>query len=337
MRAQDVGETPWASRGCSRESMRAAILTGPRQWVIKEVALPPILPGQVRVRLEGCGLCASNIVPWQGPDWMNFPTEAGALGHEGWGVIDEVAPDVASINVGDRVAALFHNSFAEYDTGPADAVIALPHSFAGKPFPGEPLGCAMNILARSDIVPGSYVAILGIGFLGALLTCLATQSGARVIALSRREASLALAREMGAIEIIRCENALSAISRVRDLTGGRMCERVIEATGRQAPLDLAGELICEGGRLVIAGYHQDGLRQVDMQKWNWKGIDVINAHERARQTYVRGVRQAISASQAGILPTERLYTHCYPLSDINTAFRAAATHADGFVKALVLM
>lgn len=337
MRPQDACAAPVASPRGNRESMKAAILTGPRQWVVEEVAMPPIEPGQVRVRLEGCGLCASNITPWQGPDWMRFPAQPGALGHEGWGVVDAVAPDVTSIRAGDRVAALFANSFAEYDVGPADAVIALPQSFAGKPFPGEPLGCAMNIMVRSFIVPGSHVAIIGIGFLGALLTRLATQAGARVIALSRREASLALAREMGAIETISCGNTLSAIGRVRDLTGDRLCERVIEATGSQGPLDLAGELVGEGGRLVIAGYHQDGPRRVDMQKWNWKGIDVINAHERARQTYVRGVKQAISAAQAGLLPAERLYTHCYPLADINAAFEAGANHPDGFVKALVLM
>jgi hypothetical protein len=54
--------------------------------------------------------------------------------------------------------------------------------------------------------------------------------------------------------------------------------------------DLAGELCAERGRLVIAGYHQDGMRQVNVQLWNWRGIDVINAHERDPQAYVDGMR-----------------------------------------------
>ena len=70
------------------------------------------------------------------------------------------------------------------------------------------------------------------------------------------------------------------IERVRELTGGTFCDRVIEAVGKQWPLDLAAELTREGGRLVIAGYHQDGPRQVNMQLWNWRGFDVVNAHER---------------------------------------------------------
>ena len=65
-----------------------------------------------------------------------------------------------------------------------------------------------------------------------------------------------------------------------ELTGGRFCDVVIEAVGKQWPLDLAAELAGERGRLIIAGYHQDGLRQVNMQLWNWRGLDVINAHQR---------------------------------------------------------
>ena len=68
--------------------MRAAILAGPGQVRMDEVARPEPGPGQVRVRLEGCGVCASNLTPWAGPEWMRFPTEPGALGHEGWGVVD---------------------------------------------------------------------------------------------------------------------------------------------------------------------------------------------------------------------------------------------------------
>ena len=66
-------------------TMRAAVVTGPRQTVVEEVAIPEPGPGEVRVRIEGCGVCASNVVPWEGPEWMRFPTEPGGLGHEAWG------------------------------------------------------------------------------------------------------------------------------------------------------------------------------------------------------------------------------------------------------------
>src|SRR3954449_2297092 len=126
-------------------TMRAAVLTGAGQVAIEEVPVPDPGPRQVRIKLEGCGVCASNLTPWAGPEWMRFPTEPGALGHEGWGVVDALGDGVEGLSPGARVAALSYNAYAEYDLAGAEAVVRLPESLAGRPFPGEPLGCAMNI------------------------------------------------------------------------------------------------------------------------------------------------------------------------------------------------
>jgi threonine dehydrogenase-like Zn-dependent dehydrogenase len=292
-------------------------------------------PRQVRIRLEGSGVCASNLTPWSGPDWMRFPTEPGALGHEGWGVVDAVGPDVDGLKVGDRVAALSYKAYAEYDLAEADAVVALPDSLAGRPFPGEPLGCAMNIFRRSEIGPGQTVAIVGIGFLGAILTRLASDAGARVIAVSRRPFSLAVARDMGAAETIAMEDHTAIIGQVKEMTGGAFCDRVIEAVGKQWPLDLAAELTRERGKLIVAGYHQDGPRQVNMWLWNWRGLDVINAHERDPKVYLAGMREAVDAVASGRLDPTPLYTHTYPLDRLGEALDATRDRPDGFLKALV--
>jgi threonine dehydrogenase-like Zn-dependent dehydrogenase len=316
-------------------TMRAAVVTGPGQMRVDEVARPEPGPGQVRLRLEGCGVCASNLTPWAGPEWMQFPTEPGGLGHEGWGVVDAVGEGVEGLAVGDRVAALSYKAYAEYDLADADAVVRLPEALAGQPFPGEPLGCAMNIFHRSDIRPGQTVAIVGIGFLGAILTQLATQAGARVIAISRRAYSLDLARRMGAADVIPMEDHHAIIERVKDLTGGVFCDRVIEAVGKQWPLDLAAELTRERGKLIVAGYHQDGPRQVNMWLWNWRGLDVINAHERDPKVYIQGMREAVEAVASGRLDPGSLYTHTFPLDRLGDALDATRDRPDGFLKALV--
>ncbi|MFL5296917.1 MAG: zinc-binding dehydrogenase [Phenylobacterium sp.] len=316
--------------------MRAAVLAGPGEMRIEEVAVPEPGEGQVRVRLEGCGVCASNLTPWAGPEWMQYPTEPGGLGHEGWGVVDAVGPGVAGVAEGDRVAALSFHSYAEYDVAEASAVIPLPPSLAGQPFPGEPLGCAMNIFRRSDIQAGQTVAIVGVGFLGAILTRLASEAGARVIAISRRPFSLELARRMGAAETVAMDDHYAIIEQVRGLTNGVFCDRVIEAVGKQWPLDLAAELARERGKLVIAGYHQDGPRQVNMQLWNWRGLDVINAHERDPLVYAEGVREAVAAVASGRLNPSGLYTHAYPLDALGQALDATRDRPDGFLKALVI-
>ncbi|WP_246735988.1 MDR/zinc-dependent alcohol dehydrogenase-like family protein [Enterovirga aerilata] len=315
--------------------MRAARVTAPGRIAVETVPKPAPGPGQVRIRLEGSGVCASNLTPWAGPDWMTFPTEPGSLGHEGWGVVDGLGEGVAGLALGDRVAALSHKAYAEYDLADAGAVVKLPDSLAGEPFPGEPLGCAMNIFRRSDIRAGQDVAIVGIGFLGAILTKLASDAGARVIAISRRPFSLDLARRMGAAETIPMEDHGAIIGRVKELTGGIFCDRVIEAVGKQWPLDLAGEITRERGRLIVAGYHQDGPRQVNMWLWNWRGIDVINAHERDPEVYVQGMREAVDAVASGRLDPSGLYTHRFPLEKLDEALNATRDRPAGFLKALV--
>jgi threonine dehydrogenase-like Zn-dependent dehydrogenase len=317
-------------------TMRAAVLTGPGEIRIEDVAVPEPGQGEVRVRLEGCGVCASNLTPWEGPEWMRFPTDPGSLGHEGWGVVDAAGEGVVNVRVGDRVAILSYKAYAQYDVAPADAVVPLPATLDGRAFPGEPLGCAMNIFRRSAIERGQTVAIVGIGFLGALLTRLATDAGARVIAISRRSCALEAARQMGAAETIAMEDHHAIIERVKALTGNRFCDRVIEAVGKQWPLDLAGELVREGGRLIVAGYHQDGPRQVNMQLWNWRGIDVVNAHERDPRTYVRGMEAAVDAVASGRLDPDSLYTHRYPLDRLDEALDATRDRPPGFLKALVV-
>jgi threonine dehydrogenase-like Zn-dependent dehydrogenase len=126
------------------------------------------------------------------------------------------------------------------------------------------------------------------------------------------------------------------VDRVRTLTGGMLCDRVIEAAGEQWPLDLASELIREGGRLVVAGYHQGGPRRVNMQLWNWRGIDVINAHERDPAICIRGMREAITAVRNGRIDTGALLTHSYPIERLGDALNATRDRPAGFVKALVI-
>jgi threonine dehydrogenase-like Zn-dependent dehydrogenase len=315
--------------------MHAGVIAAPGQAALQTLEAPDPGPGQVLLRLEGSGVCASSLPLWEGREWFTYPQPPGAPGHEGWGRIAAVGAGVTGLEEGDRVAALTYRAHAEYDLAAADAVVRLPDSLAGQPVLGEPLGCATNIFARSEIKQGQTVAIIGIGFLGALLTQLAAHAGARVIALSRRPFSLEFAKQAGAEHTLLLDDHWKIIEQVKALTDGKFCERVIECTGLQWPLDVAGELTAERGRLVIAGYHQDGLRQVNLQLWNWRGIDVVNAHERDPQAYVDGMKRAVELMTAGVLDPQPLYTHRLPLDRLGEALELTRTRPDGFMKALV--
>jgi threonine dehydrogenase-like Zn-dependent dehydrogenase len=315
---------------------RAAVLVAPGQVAVAGVPVAEPGPGQLLLRLEGSGVCGSNLPIWEGRDWFTYPLAAGAPGHEGWGTVEAVGENVEDFVAGDRVASLGAHAFAEFDTVDANAVVRIPPALDNVAFPGEPLGCAMNVFRRSGIEADMRVAIVGVGFLGALLTQLCSRAGAHVVALSHRPYALHTAHQCGAEYAVPLDDRDRAIAHVRELTDGTWCDVVIECTGLQWPLDVAGEITRERGRLVIAGFHQDGPRQVNMFLWNWRGLDVINAHERDPAIYLEGMRAAMTAVQTGVLEPESLFTHRFPLDRTADALNIMRERPDGFMKALVL-
>ena len=87
---------------------------------------------------------------------------------------------------------------------------------------------------------------------------------------------------------------------------------------------------------MIAGYHQDGPRTVNTQLWNWRGLDVINAHERDEEVYVSGMRRAIDAISSGELDPSPLYTHRFRLDEIEKGMETVCSRPERFLKGLIL-
>jgi threonine dehydrogenase-like Zn-dependent dehydrogenase len=202
---------------------------------------------------------------------------------------------------GRRVAALCFHGFAEWDVASAETLVELPPALDGLPFPGEALACAVNVARCARVGAGERVAVVGMGFLGTTVAHLLPD-----VTAVRRDT-----RADGEFDV------------------------VVEAAGTQSALDTASRLVAPGGRLVVAGFHQDGPRTVDMQRWNWRGIDVLNAHEREPQAYVSGMREAVRLACDGVLDLEALVTHRLTLDELGRAFELARTRPNGFVKAVV--
>jgi threonine dehydrogenase-like Zn-dependent dehydrogenase len=303
--------------------MRAATVAAPGIARVERVPTPEPSAGEVLFRVEGCGVCGSSLPVWEGREWFGYPAAPGEPGHEAWGVVETVGRGV-ELEPGTRVAALSTHGFAEYDVAPAAHVVPLPPELDARPFPGEALGCAVNVVRRSRIEAGQRVAVVGAGFIGLAVAALAAEAGAHVTALSRRPFALEVARTVG------CERASTL-----DETPDETFDVVVEAAGVQATLDIAARLTRERGLLAIAGYHQDGPRQVDLQLWNWRGLDVVNAHERDPALYVEGIRIAADLVARGRLDPAPLLTHTFGLDELGAAFEAARTRPDGFLKALV--
>ncbi|MBN1237463.1 MAG: zinc-binding dehydrogenase [Gammaproteobacteria bacterium] len=306
--------------------MRAAVFLGNGEHAVAERDIDELGPNQVLLELEGCGICASNIPAWQGRPWFRYPLTAGAPGHEPWGRVRELGEAVRGLMIGQRVTGLSYRAYAECDVANADELVVIPQELDGMPFPGEAFACAMNVVDRAGIEADQDVAVVGAGFIGSVVIQIATAAGARVAAYSARPWSLEQARAQGAVAARPIQEAAADAGRYA---------RVVECTGVQQGLDAAADLVATGGRLVVAGYHQEGLRTVNMQQWNWKGIDVVNAHERAPARYVGGIRNALDAIRERRLDPWPLLSHRFGLHDIDRAFRLLAERPDGFTKAVL--
>jgi threonine dehydrogenase-like Zn-dependent dehydrogenase len=316
-------------------SMQAAVLSGPGRPLSRASSHRSPVPGQILVRMEGSGVCASSLPLWEGREWFTYPQPPGAPGHEGWG----------------RVAAL-----GEGVTGPRHRrprrgtdlprarrirrrrrrlVVKLPDTLADTAVLGEPLGCATNIFQRSEIRAGQTVAIVGIGFLGALLTQLAKHAGARVIALSRRPFSLEFAKQAG-------RRPHAAAGRPLEDPGegqGAHRRQVVRARHRvHRPAVAAGPGGRDDGRARPPGHRRLPPGRPAAGQPAVVELARHRRHQRAR-TRPAGLRGRHEARRRRWLrrrldPTP-LYTHKLPLDRLGEALELTRTRPDGFMKALV--
>jgi len=184
-------------------------------------------PGQVRIRVQACGVCHSDSITKFGL----FPGIAypRVPGHEVAGVVDAVASDVPLFKPGQRVGLGWHGGhcnycapcrrgdfvlcengqisgitfdggYADYVVAPANALALIPDDLAN--VDAAPLMCAgvttYNSLRNSGARPGETVAVLGIGGLGHLGVQFAAKSGFRTVAIARGQDKAPLARQLGA-------------------------------------------------------------------------------------------------------------------------------------------
>src|SRR6266851_2187032 len=304
--------------------MRALSLPGPREARVVDVIEPTAGPGQVLLRITACGVCGSDLNAWRGVPGIEYPLTPGAPGHEAIGEIVALGPDVVEPRIGQTVTGLLWTGFAELAVARASDVLPVPSEMGE--ILGEPLACAMNVVRRAGIQPDDQVALVGFGYLAALIVHLLPTSCAWV-AIASRAASRELAIRLGAAAVY---DFTSVPNDAWD-----HFPVVIEAAGVQQTLDYATWLTAYGGRLVVAGYHADGPRTVNMQSWNWKGIDVINAHDRKPQVFVRSLRDGLRIVAERGLDLSALQTHAFGPEDAAAAFRVAESRPPGFVKSVV--
>jgi D-arabinose 1-dehydrogenase-like Zn-dependent alcohol dehydrogenase len=210
-------------------AVQVARANGPLELVEREIPQPGA--GQVRIRVEACGVCHSDVLTQQGMPGLNYPRVPG---HEVVGTVELLGPGVTGWEVGERVGIGWHGNhcgqcdncrrgdfFAcqkgpqvtglHYDGGYADYMIAYVAGLARLPegieaVDAAPLMCAglttYNALRNSGARGGDLVAILGVGGLGHLGVQFAAKMGFRTVAVARGADKEPLAKKLGASQYL---------------------------------------------------------------------------------------------------------------------------------------
>lgn len=253
--------------------------------------LPEPGAGEVRLRVEACGVCHSDAMTieglWPGIQYPRIP------GHEAIGVIDAVGAGVQGFAVGDRAGVGWFGGSCGYcrrcrrdsafacenvhevtgitrDGGYATHMVALASAVARVPddldsVESAPLLCAgvttFNALRHSGAGPGDLVAVLGVGGLGHLGIQFAAKQGFRVVAVNRGRDKEALARQLGASEYI--DNAAQGPAEALTAMGGAKAI-LATVTSAEAMQAIAAGLAPNGVMMVIGAVGPLTVNPIDL-------------------------------------------------------------------------
>ena len=254
--------------------MTCARWYGPGDFRLEQREVRQPGPAEALVHVLANGVCGSDVHAVFGDLALWEPPLT--LGHEGVGVVEEIGERVHNACTGDLVAvapstscgSCFHcregeellclrrvvhdGMLADYCTVPDAALFPLPKGIGWQAgIFAEPLSSALHAVTLANVRQGEWLAVIGGGPMGLLITQLGRLAGARVVVSETQRERRALALQLGADAAI--DPVKGFLDQVRDLTGGLGADRVIEAVGTARAVQDAISAARRGGTVVIMG------------------------------------------------------------------------------------
>lgn len=325
-------------------TMHVAELPGPRRPLrLAKRPIPQPGPGEVRVRIEACGVCGSDHFLQQGGfgAGVSFPIVPG---HEAAGRIDALGAGVTGFAPGDQVALYYittppgdpwatagrpnisprlmrmgvdaDGAFAEYAIRPVEALVRPP-----QPIPPEALAVLTDAVATplhglkriARLQPGERLAVVGVGGLGSSAIQLGKAMGAQVIAVTRSPQRQALARRLGADAVVAADTE-GSVAEVRALSGGFGADVVIQCAPSSKADEAAIAMGGPGGRVVLIGAALEPF-SVRATEIFWRELAVLGS----RGFVPDDIRDAIDLYLAGAVKVDHLVTMTRPLEEAQAA------------------
>ena len=322
-------------------TMRQMILTGPRKSTIIEVPIPTYTDDEMLVRVTLTGMCHSEWYPWA------TARPGDVLGHESIGVVAEVGKNVKGFKVGDRVTGLGGGAYKEYIVVTPQKMAHVPDNLKDEDAISEPLACILSAAMKLPCVTlGDTVAVVGCGYMGlGTIACFKAMGYGNIIAVDKRPEALENAKKFGATETYTPEDlpemyisnwetmGKADLTRSGDNAGifAPGIPTVMEFTGTEDGLQLAGQMVKAHGRLGIGGYHNDGMRSIDFMLWNFKAFTAINCHERRINYEADLCRRCMELLSKGIWKFTGV-TKIFDMKDFDMVSEMMEHHTDNFIK-----
>ena len=278
------------------------------------------------------------------------------LGYSSAGIVTEVSSAIAHFTVGERVACagFGYACHAESIYVPANLAVKIPENVSYEQASFVTLGSiSLQGVRVADIRLGENVAVIGLGLLGQITCMLLTASGCKVIGIDIDKSKLELAKKSGAAIAIPSNSA--TIQSVLDSTAGKGVDAVIitAATDSAAPIELAGELCREKGKVVVVGavrldvprkvYYE---KELDVRMSRSYGPGRYDyAYEEAGRDYPysyvrwtenRNMQAFLELISAGKIDTGNLITHRYDVNKANEAYELISKKTTEMVLGVVM-
>lgn len=297
-------------------------------------------PGEVVVEISACGVCGSDTFLQKGGFDSTMPIIPG---HEASGLISRIGSDVVDLREGDPVAIYyidhcgkcelcrvgrvnmclslrrmgvdFDGAFASEVLVPARNVVLVEPSddLAAVAVLTDAVATPYHALVRvAKVAPGSLVVVFGIGGIGSNAVQIARHLGCDVIAVSRSDKKLALARELGATMTIRSDE--NVVDAVRAATGAKGPDVVVQTVGSAVVDQQAFESVGVGGKLVHIGASMDSfsLRSTDLI---WKESTIHGS----RGFVPDDIVEVLELHRSGSIRTDHMTDAKRPLGEVNDA------------------
>jgi L-iditol 2-dehydrogenase len=335
--------------------MKAARKTADGRFEIAEVD-EPVLPADdwVKARVRMAGICGTDLRHWEKAE---EELHCCIMGHELAGEVVEIGPAVERVAIGDRVLiesvlgcghcewcrvqqynrcpdlyptrrASVSRAYAEYVIGPQHKFHRLPDDMGlDDAALLDTYAVALHAQHLSGLTIGSRVAIIGAGPIGLGQLMLAKASGATVTIIDKMPHALALAERLGADRTVHSGEA-DPYAVVRAMTDDRGADIVFECAGGESmpeKLPLATRLVRRGGTVVIVGGFDAGAIAIPLewQRIQMSEITLIPSASFAFHDIHAEQVEALDLAARGVLKTQELITHRFPLDQINEAFEVA--------------